>query len=147
MNIALIHYRVGVTDGVSLEMDKWKKVLLELGHSVYYIAGNKGNTEACIIPELSLDNEEMKKIHYNVYYELRDYLDESDFSTAIELAIDLINKLDKPEYRGKMLGQRMHNGQIFDKNSSIYLILPGLSGIKESATGYKRILLTFFEPS
>ena len=301
MNIALIHYRVGETDGVSLEMDKWKKVLLELGHSVYYIAGNKGNTEARIIPELSLDNEEMKKIHYNAYYELRDYLDESDFSAAIEeqanviekqllgfiedykidilvpnnilslghhisaaiaiyraakkknikiichhhdfywervvfnnptcclvkniledffppkdpfishcvintiaqnalkekkklssavipnvydfsqplwvreeynsdlrsrlgindndlfflqatritdrkaieLAVDLINKLDEPDCRKKMFGQRMHNGQIFDENSSIYLILPGLSGIKESATGYKDKLVEY----
>ena len=35
MNIAMIHYRVGETDGVSLEMDKWKKVLEKNGHRVY----------------------------------------------------------------------------------------------------------------
>ena len=67
MNIGLMHYRVGETDGVSLEMSKWKTVLEALGHKVVFIAGNKGNTEACVISELSLDNEEMKKIHYNAY--------------------------------------------------------------------------------
>ena len=27
MNILMIHFRVGATDGVSLEMSKWKKIL------------------------------------------------------------------------------------------------------------------------
>ncbi len=31
MNIALTHFRVGETDGVSLEMDKWKIVLEKWG--------------------------------------------------------------------------------------------------------------------
>lgn len=52
MNIALIHYRVGETDGVSLEMDKWKKVLEKQGHNVMYIAGSQGTSKAIIIPEL-----------------------------------------------------------------------------------------------
>ena len=35
MNIAMTHFRVGETDGVSLEMDKWKTVLERNGHTVF----------------------------------------------------------------------------------------------------------------
>lgn len=52
MNIAMTHYRVGETDGVSLEMDKWKKQFEKMGHNVIYISGTKGTSEAFIIPEL-----------------------------------------------------------------------------------------------
>jgi mannosylglucosylglycerate synthase len=301
MNIALIHYRVGETDGVSLEMDKWKKILEKLGHKVVYIAGNMGNSDAYIIPELSLDNEEMKKIHNNAYYELKDYsssdalmeainqqaetisfklcqiieelkldilvpnnilslghhipaaiaiynatkkkhikilchhhdffwermvfnnptcaivkdllqnyfppndkfvshcvinsiaqnalksrtglastivpnvfdfsqsswvLDEynSDLRSflkikendlfflqatrvtdrkAIELGIDLIDIMNSDEYRKKLYSKKMYNGKEFNTSSQIYLVLPGLSGEKESATGYKERLIEY----
>lgn len=53
MNIAMIHYRVGETDGVSLEMDKWKKVLERNKHKVFYIAGSSGRSSAFIIDELN----------------------------------------------------------------------------------------------
>ena len=92
MNIALMHYRVGETDGVSLEMDKWKSVLEQLGHSVVYIAGNKGNVDASIIPELSLDNAEMKKIHYNAYYVLKDYSSPNELKSAIDNHSSIIEK-------------------------------------------------------
>lgn len=39
MNILMIHYKVGGTDGVSLEMDKWKVALEKMGHSVFYLGG------------------------------------------------------------------------------------------------------------
>lgn len=52
MKIALCHFRVGETDGVSLEMDKWKKALEQLGHDVIFIAGSDKRGEAEIIPEL-----------------------------------------------------------------------------------------------
>ena len=53
MNIALTHFRVGETDGVSLEMDKWKKILERNGHTVYYIAGSAGLQDAFIIEEMN----------------------------------------------------------------------------------------------
>lgn len=56
MKIAMIHFRVGELDGVSLEMDKWKKVLVEeLNHEVIYLAGDLGKTNGLTIPELSLN--------------------------------------------------------------------------------------------
>ncbi|MCF7889310.1 MAG: glycosyltransferase family 4 protein [Victivallales bacterium] len=73
MNIALCHFRVGETDGVSLEMEKWKTVLENLGHNVYYLAGSSGNTEAFIIPELHYKNPENLKFIENSFIQLRDY--------------------------------------------------------------------------
>ena len=39
--IGIFHYQVGRTDGVSLEIDKWKQVLEEMGHTVYLCAGDR----------------------------------------------------------------------------------------------------------
>lgn len=58
MNIALIHFRVGETDGVSLEMDKWKKQLIRMNHRVYYIAGNPYDDDTFVIKELAYDDSE-----------------------------------------------------------------------------------------
>jgi hypothetical protein len=40
--IGIFHYQVGRTDGVSLEIAKWKRVLEEMGHTVYLCAGDLG---------------------------------------------------------------------------------------------------------
>ena len=83
MNIALCHYRVGETDGVSLEMDKWKKVLENMGHKVYFIAGSTGTTDGFIIPEMNYRFEEDLKIERNAYLKLEDYQDEDELIRAI----------------------------------------------------------------
>jgi len=84
MNIALSHFRIGETDGVSLEMEKWKLILEEMGHKVYYLAGSPGNTEAYIIPELHYKEEENLKFIENAFVKLEDYKDETEFKSAIE---------------------------------------------------------------
>ncbi|MCK5768471.1 MAG: glycosyltransferase family 4 protein [Candidatus Atribacteria bacterium] len=84
MNIALCHYRIGETDGVSLEMDKWKKVLENMGHKVYYIAGSTGTSDGYIIPEMNYRFEEDLKIERNAYLKLEDYLNEDELIRAIK---------------------------------------------------------------
>jgi len=83
MNIALCHYRVGETDGVSLEMDKWKKVLENMGHKVYFIAGSTGTSDGYIIPEMNYRFEEDLKIERNAYLKLEDYQDEDELIRAV----------------------------------------------------------------
>jgi len=83
MNIALCHYRVGETDGVSLEMDKWKKVLENMGHKIYFIAGSTGTSDGFIIPEMNYRFEEDLKIERNAYLKLEDYRDEDELIRAI----------------------------------------------------------------
>jgi len=84
MNIALSHFRIGETDGVSLEMEKWKLILEKLGHKVYYLAGSPGNTDAYIIPELHYKEVENLKFIENAFVKLEDYKDENEFKAAIE---------------------------------------------------------------
>ncbi len=83
MNIALCHYRVGETDGVSLEMDKWKKILENMGHKVYFIAGSTGTSDGYVIPEMNYRFEEDLKIERNAYLKLEDYRDEDELIRAI----------------------------------------------------------------
>lgn len=84
MNIALCHYRVGETDGVSLEMDKWKKVLENMGHKVCFIAGSTGTSDGYVIPEINYRFEEDLKIERNAYLKLEDYQDEDELIRAIK---------------------------------------------------------------
>lgn len=83
MNIALAHFRVGETDGVSLEMDKWKLILERIGHKVYFLAGSTGETEGYVIPELHYKNEVNNKIVKNAYNILEDYKCTDDLEREI----------------------------------------------------------------
>lgn len=93
LNIALCHFRVGETDGVSLEMDKWKIVLEKLGHSVTYIAGSKGVlNNVNIINELHYNNPNNNNIVENAYTEFCDFNSEKDFKNIIEKDAQAIEK-------------------------------------------------------
>ena len=83
MHIALMHFRVGFTDGVSLEMEKWKWALESLGHSVSYIAGEAQDVDAFIIPELSIKSPIHHRFFKNAFEARTDYADEAAFMAAI----------------------------------------------------------------
>ena len=83
MNIALAHFRVGETDGVSLEMDKWKIALEKMGHKVYMLAGSSGSCEAYIVPELHYKSAVNNKIIKNAYGKLTDYENEEELKHEI----------------------------------------------------------------
>ena len=94
MKIALTHFRTGQTDGVSLEMDKWRFVLEKMGHQVVYISGTP---EAEIqIEELFYKNEKNLKFVDNAYKKLKDYDSEAELKAAIETEAAVIaKKLEK----------------------------------------------------
>jgi glycosyltransferase involved in cell wall biosynthesis len=54
MRIGFIATRLHGTDGVTLEVEKWAKVLTNLGHEVYFCAGELGGyaKDGTLIPEL-----------------------------------------------------------------------------------------------
>lgn len=52
MRIGIVHYKVGGTDGVSLEIDKWKSVLEKMGHEVVLAGGDLGRREGKLIEGL-----------------------------------------------------------------------------------------------
>lgn len=92
MRIALFHYRIGETDGVSLEMDKWKEILEGMGHEVFMIAGSSGTAEGYVIPELSYRYEEDLRIERNAYVAFDEYRNEAELEQAIEKAAEYLEE-------------------------------------------------------
>ena len=90
MNIAMVHFRVGELDGVSLEMDKWKLVLEEMGHTVTYLAGSIGLATGHIIPEMALDWIPGHTIRKNAFVELSEWKSEKEFEEEILSKVEVI---------------------------------------------------------
>jgi len=90
--IGICHFRVGETDGVSLEIDKWRAALEALGHSVFLCAGRSGGEEAFLIPELSLDHPEVEKIRRNAFQSFSDYPSERELHDHIEAMASRIER-------------------------------------------------------
>ena len=92
MKIALCHFRVGEIDGVSLEMDKWKKALEQLGHDVIFIAGSDERGEAEIIPELHYQYAINNKIVQQAYGQVEKPWSERKIKDRILMIAELIEK-------------------------------------------------------
>ncbi|BBM82610.1 glycosyltransferase family 4 protein [Candidatus Uabimicrobium amorphum] len=67
MKIALLHFRAGETDGVSLEMDKWKKAIGNIGGECTIIAGSGGDYND---PYLSYRHDDVVKFFANAFTKL-----------------------------------------------------------------------------
>jgi len=74
--IAFFHNALGKTDGVSLEVDKWRACLEEEGHTVLYCAGNNDAPGVHCIPELSFFHPVTRRVLENATVELLDYTEE-----------------------------------------------------------------------
>ena len=72
-SIGIFHYKVGGTDGVSLEIDKWKRVLEAMGHTVHLCAGDLGSTEGSLIREMYHHVPEIERLTYNTFTQLTDF--------------------------------------------------------------------------
>ena len=62
--IAFISTRIAGTDGVSLEIDKWARVMERMGLDCYYIAGecDRPPERSAIIPEAHFNHPKVKEI-------------------------------------------------------------------------------------
>jgi len=91
-NIGICHYKIGDTDGVSLEMEKWKVALEGLGHTVHLCGGDLGKAEGFLIEGLYHHRENIERIHRNAFDRLTDY----DSEAALEKEIlDLADRIEK----------------------------------------------------
>ncbi len=72
-NIAIFHYQVGNTDGVSLEIEKWQTALENLGHNVILCAGDLGVRDGCLIPEMYHHLSDIELIDRNSFRKLTDF--------------------------------------------------------------------------
>jgi glycosyltransferase involved in cell wall biosynthesis len=95
-NIGIFHYKVGGTDGVSLEIGKWKKVLEKLGHKVFLCAGDLGGTQGTLIREMYHHTPEAERVNLNTFKSLSDFSDDDEYASALEdLTARIENKLNK----------------------------------------------------
>ncbi len=90
--IGIFHYQVGRTDGVSLEIDKWKRVLEEMGHTVHLCAGDLGTVEGTLIEEMYHHRPDAERLYYNTFGELRDYPDEAAYRAELLGLADVIER-------------------------------------------------------
>ncbi|KAA3661327.1 MAG: glycosyltransferase family 1 protein [Chloroflexi bacterium] len=90
-NIGIIHYQLGHTDGVSLEVDKWRQILEEMGHRVFYCAGDLGTVDGTLIKEMYHHTEAAKRLNRNMFGALRDY-DEAGFKAEMEQLTDVLEQ-------------------------------------------------------
>jgi len=92
MKIALAHFRMGETDGVSLEMEKWKMALERLGHQVFRLAGSLSGLKGEVIEALHYQHQENETYLKNAYDQLIDYPDEFAFKKALNESADDLEK-------------------------------------------------------
>jgi len=81
--IGIIHYKVGGTDGVSLEIEKWQRVLEEMGHTVHLCGGDLGTAEGFLIEELSHYREDARRLDRSTFKALVDYPDEAAYRATL----------------------------------------------------------------
>lgn len=72
-NIGFIQHRLGRTDGVSLEVDKFRAILERNGHTVHYLAGNEDVPGGQCIPEMYPFHPVTQRILMNATRELKEY--------------------------------------------------------------------------
>ena len=82
-NIGFLHFQLGGTDGVSLEIDKWRLVLERMGHQVYYCAGDLGTAEGTLIPELFHHHPEIDRLYLNTFSALIDFNDDQAYASFL----------------------------------------------------------------
>ncbi len=72
-NIGIFHYQVGGTDGVSLEIEKWKLILEGMGHTVHLIGGDLGTAQGILVKEMFHHLPESKRLNQNTFMRLSDF--------------------------------------------------------------------------
>lgn len=85
--------RLGRTDGVSLEVDKWRSVLRDrMGHDVWYCSGNDDVPTNYVLPELYASHPQTWKILRNGTVKFEEYASEEDLERDIYDHADVIEK-------------------------------------------------------
>ncbi|MDX1524237.1 MAG: glycosyltransferase family 4 protein [Anaerolineae bacterium] len=71
MHIGFISTRLNGTDGVSLEVEKWATVLRQMGHELFYCAGELGGYAAggTLIPQLHFDHQNIIQLSQKAFSE------------------------------------------------------------------------------
>jgi len=97
MHIGFIATRLRGTDGVSLEVEKWSRVLRQMGHELFYCAGELGGyaKNGALIPKLSFADQSIIRLSERAFGDGReqdgDELIDEIYATADEIRSPLRN--------------------------------------------------------
>ena len=100
MKICIAHFRVGLTDGVSLQIDERANILHGLGHNVFYIADNNSPLAQLKIDYLNYKaNPQIKKLQKLAFHTTSDnshYIKTklSDFNEMYTIAENIEEKIE-----------------------------------------------------
>jgi glycosyltransferase involved in cell wall biosynthesis len=89
-NIGIFHYIANFTDGVSLEMNKWKRIFEEMGHTVHLCAGKYGSADETVIEEMYHHLPESRLLNANTFKALRDYPSEAVYRAELYRLANII---------------------------------------------------------
>ncbi|MDN5332814.1 MAG: mannosylglucosylglycerate synthase [Sphaerochaeta sp.] len=94
LSIGMIHFKTGDTDGVSLEMDKWRDVFLSEGHTVHYCCGQPPmqDNQCTVLPSLSYFREEARALNRGTFDNLEDFGSESAYEKTMENEVLTLTK-------------------------------------------------------
>ncbi|MFQ5578577.1 MAG: glycosyltransferase, partial [Anaerolineae bacterium] len=90
--IGIIHYQVGGTDGVSLEIDKWTQTLQAMGHTVHLCAGDLGVADGTLIEELYHHRPDARRLNLNTFHHWGDYASEAEYRAKLYGLAEVIER-------------------------------------------------------
>ncbi len=133
---AFCQHRLGRTDGVSLEVDKWRRVLEGMGHTVHYIAGNEDVPGGHCIPELYPFDPVTARIIRNATRELVDYASPAELIEEIQQ-----HKAKVQPQMERMIAELGVDVMVPNNILSVGYNLPGMWALSEilAETGIKTI--------
>jgi mannosylglucosylglycerate synthase len=88
--IGFTQHRLSRTDGVSLEVDKWRAILEAAGHTVHYLSGNEDVRGGQCIPEMFPMHPTTMRILKNATRELVDYPDGAALMADVRAHADIL---------------------------------------------------------
>ncbi len=91
MNILMIHYKVGGTDGVSLEMDKWKNIFNKMGHNVIMLGGEMDNK--IIYPSLYHNSQIARDFYFYSFQNKPVFKDEEEYKEKVYHQVEKCEKI------------------------------------------------------
>jgi glycosyltransferase involved in cell wall biosynthesis len=117
-NIFIMHFRVGKTDGVSLEIEAWKNILISTGAKIKLISGPINFGADYIIPDLE------QQLNPEIYT-----IDEESFNglSVFKSHNELKNKILKKQ---KIIENELNN--IIKKTKPDYLIVSNIFSVGEN---------------
>ncbi|OGJ88355.1 MAG: hypothetical protein A2268_05600 [Candidatus Raymondbacteria bacterium RifOxyA12_full_50_37] len=125
--IAFTQHRLGRTDGVSLEVDKWRVILERMGHTVHYISGNEDVPGGHCIPELYPFHPITQKVIKNGTRKLSDYNSSLELMAEVEAQAARI----KPQFLKHLRDLKVE--LLFPNNLvSVGYNLPGMQALVEA---------------